>query len=410
MSPLSNTELEQHTGYDLLVVGGGIQGAGIAQAAVAAGYKVLLVERDDWGCGTSSRSSKLIHGGLRYLESGQFTLVRKALKERQLLLKLAPDLVRPVPFWLPLYHSGTLKNHRSDMALYTGLQLYRWLAKGVEHDRISCDFDRFEPEAPQLQSLWDNGFERDGIKAVYRYWDAQTDDRLLTRAVAYSAKKLGATLVRGWELTHARPSDYGWRVDLSDGCQRKRIEVSVIVNATGPWVSQLHGLIYGAPTPLSTELVQGSHVLIEGSLGDSVYYLEAEDHRGVFVMPWQQDTLVGTTEVPYSGDPAECRPSSDEIDYLRQTVRRYFPELQLRIKDQFAGLRVLPKGNGSFFHRARDTRLQQHWSEGRGLVSLYGGKLTTYRTTAQKVVKLLQPHLGLRQPLADTSKLKLETV
>ncbi|MEH6474006.1 MAG: FAD-dependent oxidoreductase [Halopseudomonas sp.] len=403
MSPLQSRHLpDDDNGYDLLVVGGGIQGAGMAQAASAAGYSVLLVERDDWGCGTSSRSSKLIHGGLRYLESGQFALVRKALKERQVLLNIAPELVKPVPFVIPVYRHS----QRTDMMLYTGLQLYRWLGRGLVYN----DFDRFEPDDPQFDSLCGGGLIRQDLRAVYRYWDAQTDDKMLTRSVATSASTLGAKLARGWSLTHAQPCDYGWRVDLSDGNSYRRVEASVLINATGPWVSQVQTLIHSAPAPLSTELVQGAHILVEGRLGDSVFYLETEDRRGVFVMPWQQDSLVGTTETPYVGDPSQCRVLPQEVDYLRDALRRYFPELTVKIKSQFAGLRVLEGGNGGFFHRARDTRLQEFWHEGRGLVSLYGGKLTTYRTTAQAVIKRLEPHLGKRQPLADTATLQLVPV
>ncbi|MEH6650704.1 MAG: FAD-dependent oxidoreductase [Motiliproteus sp.] len=407
MPPLENQQLEANVGYDVLVVGGGIQGCGIAQAAAAAGYRVLLIERNDWGSGTSSRSSKLIHGGLRYLESGQFSLIRKALKERQLLLEIAPDLVKAVPFLLPVYRSGPLQNHRGDVALYSGLQIYRWLGRELDHAAISCDFDRFDGDDPELSNLLGEGFERDELEAVYRYWDAQTDDRLLTRAVAYSARQLGADVSKGWELSHAQPCEYGWRVDLNHGIKRHRIEATAIVNACGPWVTQLHQRIFGAPEPLQSELVQGSHIVIEGSLGSAVYYLEATDQRGIFVMPWGQDTLVGTTEVAFKGDPALCQPSVEEVDYLRENVRRYFPDLQVQIKAKFAGLRVLPHGDGGVFHRARDTRLQNYWSEGRGLVSVYGGKLTTYRITAQRVIEELQPYLGLRQPLADTATLKL---
>ena len=407
MAPLENQQLEANVGYDVLVVGGGIQGCGIAQAAAAAGYRVLLIERNDWGSGTSSRSSKLIHGGLRYLESGQFTLIRKALKERQLLLQIAPDLVKAVPFLLPVFNSGPLKNHRGDMALYSGLQLYRWLGRELDDQTISCDFDRFEGDDPRLLRLLGDGFERQELEAVYRYWDAQTDDQLLTRAVAYSARQLGVTLSKGWELSHAQPCEYGWRVDLNNGNQRRRVETTAIINACGPWVSQLHQRIFDAPEPLQSELVKGSHIIIEGVMGNAIYYLEATDQRGIFVMPWQQDTLVGTTEVSFQGDPALCIPSQAEIDYLRENVRRYFPDLQVRIKEQFAGLRVLPHGDGGVFHRARDTRLQCYWSQGRGLISVFGGKLTTYRITAQRVVDELQPYLGRRQPLADTATLRL---
>ena len=387
------------TGYDVAVIGGGIQGCGVAQAAAAAGYRVLLVEPNDWGSGTSSRSSKLIHGGLRYLESGQFSLVRKALKERQVLLRIAPGLAKPVPFFIPVYEDS----HRSDMQLYTGLHLYRWLGRGLAYN----DFDRLEPDDDQLQPLWQRGMKRDGLVAVYRYWDAQTDDQQLTRAVVRSAQQLGVTLAQHWRLHHAQPCEYGWRIDLSDGQHYRRVEASAIINATGPWIEAVQRMIHSAPEPLPVELVQGAHLELEGRLADSVLYLEAPDHRGVFAMPWQDGTLLGTTETPFHGDPSECDVHSQEISYLRDTLKNYFPEFTPVIRDQFAGLRVLEAGNGGIFHRARDTRLQEYWYEGRGLISVYGGKLTTYRVTAQQVIEKLKPHLGDRKALADTSELTL---
>ena len=319
-----------------------------------------------------------------------------------MLLNIAPKLVKPVPFWIPLYRHS----QRSDLALYAGLQLYSWFGRGLDYN----DFERYEPDDPALEPLWCQGLMQQQLIALYRYWDAQTDDRLLTRAVAYSAQQLGAHLIRGWALTHAQPSDYGWRVDLSDTHQYRRIEVSAIVNATGPWIGQVQARIHSAPEPLPVSLVQGAHILVEGSLGESVFYLEAEDRRAVFAMPWEGDTLVGTTETAFSGDPAHCGATEQEVDYLRDTLRRYFPDKEVRIKQRFAGLRVLDGGDGGFFDRARDTRIQQYWHEGRGLISIYGGKLTTYRTTARRVVKLLPQHLGQRQALADTAELPLTPV
>ncbi|WP_207061081.1 FAD-dependent oxidoreductase [Motiliproteus sp. SC1-56] len=381
--------------FEIAVIGGGIQGAGVAQAAAAAGYSVLLLERRDWGDGTSSRSSKLIHGGLRYLESGQWSLVRKALAERSVLLRIAPGLVRPVPFLIPLYRNS----QRRPWQVGLGLRLYRMLAAGAD----LSNFERLGLESDALPAQ----LKRGGLRAVFRYWDAQTDDRLLTRGVVASAAGLGVELNRGAELREARAVNGGWRISWQQGTERLEGSCRVLVNATGPWVNRVMDRLNPRPRSLPMEMVQGTHLVLDAELGGAVYYLEAEDRRGVFAMPWQGRTLLGTTEVQYLGDPDDCTPTVAEERYLLATLARYFDAQRPTVTTRYAGLRVLPSADGGFFDRPRDTVRLEEWDGMRGVITLYGGKLTTYRVTAVETVAVIARHLGARAPRADTASLLL---
>ncbi|MBI3570288.1 MAG: FAD-dependent oxidoreductase [Gammaproteobacteria bacterium] len=396
--------------YDVVVIGGGIHGAGVAQAAAAAGYSVLLLERQTLGGGTSSRSSKLIHGGLRYLENAQLGLVRESLREREILLRVAPELVRRVPFYIPVYSS----TRRPPWMIRAGLSLYALLG-GLSRET------RFEsvPRA-RWESL--DGLDTRGLRAVFRYEDAQTDDALLTQAVMRSAQSLGAELRCPANLLSAIRSETGFKVhylhDDSEKCAKdgaltdlrteQMCHARALVNAAGPWANAVLDRIAPRPPILSVDLVQGAHILVEGETRHGVYYVEApSDGRAVFVMPWKGNTLIGTTETPYDGDPGAVRARPDEIAYLQETWQHYFPNSRGRLLDSFAGLRVLPQGSGSVFHRSRETVLYPDNAERVRLVTVYGGKLTGYRATAAKVMRLLRSSLPGRAAVADTAKLNL---
>lgn len=384
--------------YDLIVVGGGIHGAGVAQAAAAAGHSVLVLEREALAAGTSSRSSKLIHGGLRYLENGQFRLVRECLRERRLLLRNAPSLVRLVPFHIPVY----AETRRRPWQLRLGLACYGLLA-GLDRSA------RFR-SLPRAQWAALDGLRQDGLQAVFQYWDAQTDDRRLTEAVMASARELGARLLLPAVLRAARRTETGWRVTMVNGADTRDYVCRVLVNAAGPWVNQVLARIDPAPEILPVDLVQGSHILLEGSLRQGIYYLEAADGRAVFAMPWQGRLMVGTTETLFRGDPAQVAPREEEIDYLLATLASYFPAYRDHPRDQvraFAGLRVLPAGQGPAFRRPRETVLHPADDPRPRLLCIYGGKLTAYRATAEAVMARLHPVLPPRQAIADTRRLKL---
>jgi len=382
--------------YDVVVIGGGIHGVGVAQAAAAAGHSVLLLERERLAYGTSSRSSKLIHGGLRYLESAQFGLVRESLHEREILLRIAPELVRRVPFYIPVYRA----TRRRPWQIRAGLALYAvlgGLASGTRFESVP-------------RSRWNDldGLDADGLQAVFRYDDAQTDDTGLTRAVMRSAQTLGAQLHCPANFLSAKWIGDGFKVHYLENDGEKSCRATTLVNAAGPWVNAVLDRVTPRPSILPVDLVQGAHLILSGEIHRGVYYVEApRDGRAVFVMPWKGRTLVGTTETPYDGDPAAVRARPDEIAYLQETLRHYFPHREAALLDSFAGLRVLPAGRGPVFRRPRETVLHPDHPEHARLVSIYGGKLTGYRITAVKVMRLLQKSLPARRPPADTAELTL---
>ncbi len=382
--------------FEIVVIGGGIHGVGVAQAAVAEGYSALLLERQALGSGTSSRSSKLIHGGLRYLESAQFGLVRESLHEREILLRNAPELVRRVSFYIPVYSS----TRRPPWMIRAGLSLYALLG----------GFSRYARFESVPRTHWKNldGLDTRRLRAVFRYEDAQTDDTLLTQAVMRSAQTLGAELRCPGNFLSATRDETGFQVHYLDNRGEQICHTKSLVNAAGPWANAVLDRISPRPPILTVDLVQGAHILVEGDTYHGVYYVEApSDGRAVFVMPWKGNTLIGTTETSYDGDPGAVRARPEEIAYLQETWQHYFPHSRGRLLDSFAGLRVLPQGSRSVFHRSRETVLYPDDADRMRLITVYGGKLTGYRATAAKVMSLLRPSLPARTAVADTTKLNL---
>jgi len=388
---------------DVVVVGGGIHGVGVAQAAAAAGHSVLLLEKRALAAGTSSKSSKLIHGGLRYLESGQFHLVWESLIERRILLDIAPDLVHMVPFHLPVYRS----TRRRPWQLRIGLSMYAVLG-GFERTFRFGSIPRRE-----WQAL--DGLETRGLESVLRYYDAQTDDAALTRAVMQSAQSLGAELAMPAEFFAAELRQQSAIVRYSHHGRESECEATVLVNAAGPWVNEVAQRITPAITVPNIELVQGSHIVVPGEPRRGIYYVESpRDGRAVFVMPWHGNTLVGTTETRFRGDPDHLHPLAAERHYLVSVLKHYFPRyarLGARdLIDSFAGLRVLPGGPGHAFHRSRETLYVADRPLKPRTLGVYGGKLTGWRATAELVMKRIAGSLPVRRPRADTRSLKLRAV
>jgi len=382
--------------YDLVVIGAGIHGAGVAQAAAAAGQSVLVLEQSSVASATSCRSSKLIHGGLRYLESGQFNLVRESLRERDILLRIAPQLVRLVPFHIPIFRHTA----RRPWQIRAGLSLYALLGNLRRHAWFAS--------LPRAQWNDLDGLATENLQAVFRYQDAQTDDAALTQAVMRSAQSLGAELIVPGEFLGAQRTANGYAVRYRTAQGDAESHCAALVNAAGPWINTVLARITPHVPPSAIELVQGTHIVLDGPLQRGVYYTEAEDGRAVFVMPWRSMTLVGTTETRFRGDPAQARPQTAEVEYLLRTFRRYFPQRDVQLRDQFAGLRVLPLAEGAAFHRPRETLYRTDAPAQPHLVSIYGGKLTGYRATAQKVLALLRAALPARRARADTVTLQLK--
>ncbi|MFN0008964.1 MAG: glycerol-3-phosphate dehydrogenase/oxidase [Planctomycetota bacterium] len=389
----SAPSLEQ---FDVVVIGGGIHGAGVLQAAVAAGYRALLLEERGPAAGTSSRSSKLIHGGLRYLESGQLGLVRESLRERAILLAIAPELVKLVAFHVPIYRD----TRRRPGKIRLGLSLYSALgnfARDVRFERLR------ENEWGAL-----DGLRTEGLEAVFRYFDGQTDDAALVRAVLRSGESLGGQVRWPARLIAAKGDDDGFEVRYADREAERTCRARCLVNAAGPWIEEVRRRIDPLQPGIEIELVSGAHIEFDGKLNRGIYYAEApSDGRAVFVMPWKDRMLVGTTETPFLGDPATVQPLPSEIDYLRATLKHYFPAREAKGARAWAGLRVLPRGSDSPFGRKRETILVVDRERAPRMVAIYGGKLTGYRATAEKVMAILERTLPKTERRADTRTLKL---
>lgn len=384
----------------MVVVGGGIHGAGVAQAAAARGHAVLVLEQHDIGSGTSSRSSKLIHGGLRYLETGQLPLVYQSLHERERLIKNAPNLVHRIPFYLPVYQHSK----RGPLKIRMGLSLYALLGglgKAVSFRKV-----------PKTEWAALDGLETKGLSAVFQYWDAQTDDQALTQAVMRSAQTLGAKLALSATLTSAVKEEARYRIHFLENAERQQCTTDTLVNAAGPWVNAVADCVSPPLQKIETEWVQGTHIIIDDTVQQGIYYLEApQDRRPVFVMPWKGRLMVGTTETIFKGDPSEVRPLESEKTYLIETLATYFPRFRSLqtsdIQSAFAGLRVLPKAESGLGQRPRETRFVVDDGQQPRLLSIYGGKLTTYRATAQQVMDQLAKSLPRRKIIADTAEIKL---
>lgn len=382
--------------YDVVVVGAGIQGAGIAQFCAAAGYSCLVLEKNAVGGATSSASSKLIHGGLRYLESAQFSLVYECLQERAWLINNAPELVRPLPFYIPIYKQST----RQSWTIAAGLSLYAVLSGLNKYSR----FDKLK------RHEWDSipFLKQKDLKAIFQYWDAATDDQLLAESVMHSARTLGAKLVCPGEFISVKREKYLNTVEYEVDGERKQLTTFMLINAAGPWINKVQSASEPELYQLPVELVQGSHlVLAEKILDDKILYLEhPRDQRALFVMPWYDNTLLGTTEHVLERY-EKPQMTQYEKDYLLEFWRYYFPDMSATVLDSMAGVRVLPKEqSSSVFSRSRDARILT----GRGNIAVYGGKLTGFRTVSKKVLKEIERQLGKRKTRADVDKIVLSKV
>lgn len=365
---------------DVLVVGAGIHGAGVAQAAAAQGYSVVVVDKaSEAGSETSSASSKLIHGGLRYLENAEFRLVYECLRERQRLLQNAPHLVRLTPFYIPVYDT----HRRRPLWIGLGLSLY-WALSGFKRSNRFRRLPR--RDWPQL------GCREQNLRAVFQYFDGQTDDQALTKAVLGSAQAMGAECYFATALESVSTVDGRLQAQLSSG---RRVTCRSLINAAGPWVNQVADAIAGADQQ-SLTWVQGTHILLNRPAPAGCFYLESpRDGRAVFVLPWQDKTLVGTTEKQLGEPIAQTTP--DEVEYLLEVYNSYFTAAlasHADIEKTYCGIRVLPAEDGSANVRSRETVFTVQQLAGGLYLAIYGGKLTSYRATADKVMLHVNAALG----------------
>jgi len=383
--------------YDVVVIGAGIHGAGAAQAAAAAGYSVLVLEQcNDPAQGTSGRSSKLIHGGLRYLETGQFHLVHECLRERANLLRNAPHLVRLVPFYIPVYRETT----RRPWKIMVGLTVYSLFSR--------------KPFKRVPRSQWSqlDGINTRHLDAVFSYYDAQTDDAQLTCSVLASAQELGVKVRTGAGFESSQLVKDGCEITYKIAAESNQVSTSVLINTAGPWVNDVLQRIEPEPKMMDIALVQGAHIVLPGGVSKPFYLESPQDQRAVYVIPWKGQVLVGTTENDYAGDPAKVMPLESEITYLLDVYNHYFAQDLKRhdVVEAFAGLRVLPGGGGKIFKKSRDTHLFVDRKTSPRVLTVYGGKLTSYRATSEKVMKRIKKSLPIRKEIADTKYLQLPDV
>jgi glycerol-3-phosphate dehydrogenase len=375
---------------DLLVVGGGITGAGIARDAALRGLRVALVEADDWASGTSSRSSRLVHGGVRYLEHGHLHLVFEASRERRTLLKIAPHLVRPLRFTWPVYRGARIPRWklRAGLLAYDALSLFRNV--GTHRGVSRTELLRGEPK-----------LRADALRGGAQYWDASTDDVRLTIANVISAAEAGAVTVNHAPVI-ALLHDGAGRVsgatirDMTTGAVLD-VQARVVVNATGPWTDMTRRLDDGV-----------EHAAVLGSKGvhiavprdrvpcvDALTLLHPVDGRVFFILPSPVHTIIGTTETVADAGPAEVRATRADVQYLLQAANHFFPSARLtdqHVISAWAGIRPLVAHAGTTANDA--SREHQIATATTGLISITGGKLTTYRAMASEVVDAVERALG----------------
>ncbi len=380
---------------DIVVVGGGINGAGIARDAAGRGLSVTLCEKDDLASHTSSASTKLIHGGLRYLEYYEFSLVRKALQEREILLRAAPHIISPLRFVMP--HVSHL---RPAWMIRLGLFLYDNLSKrNILFGSRSINFKSHVSGRP-LQDNFSKGFV---------YSDAWVDDARLVVLNAREAKELGATILTRTRLISAHMENDGWRVELmTQSGQITRLFARCLVNATGPWVSSFldKQIQPGRAKPHhAIRLVQGSHIVTKKLFDHHYAYIfQNPDHRIIFAIPYMDDyTLIGTTDLDFTGDPDQVEISADETAYLCGSINTYFRQ-SISPDDvvwSYSGVRPLVGQEDANNPSAvtRDYHLELETLENKAiLLSVFGGKITTFRRLAEEAINMVSPLLGVDKP------------
>jgi glycerol-3-phosphate dehydrogenase len=391
---------ELPNGFDLVVVGGGVTGSGVFREATRAGLSVLLVEQNDFAWGTSSRSSKMVHGGLRYLKEGRFLLTRTAVKERERLLREAPGLVEPLEILVPIYDDQS----PSKRALELGLSIYGLMAMEKQHSYLNEQL---------LRSLVPD-IKTDNLQGGFRFWDAQVDDaRLVLRLINEGCSEGGCALNYTKLVKLHRDEDNkitGVTVTDTETSETRRIKTGAVVNATGSWAERLH------PSPkanLHLRALRGSHLIFSTQtipVSHTVSFVHPEDQRPIFVSPWEGGILLGTTDMDHAegleNDPVI---SKEEVKYLLDGVNLFLPRLNIGSDDcisTLSGVRpVLSEGKLPPSKESRDNVI---WTED-GLVTVTGGKLTTFRKMAMDTLKAARPFLPpLPDPFKESDPIFLE--
>jgi glycerol-3-phosphate dehydrogenase len=385
--------------FDVLVIGGGIFGAGVARDAALRGLRVALVEQSDFASGTSSRSSKLIHGGFRYLAQRDFKLVFEACRERRLLQRIAPHLVQPLPFLFPVYENGpiSLAKLRLGMTLYDFLAFYRNVAR---HQTLS----------PEQALMQEPILSRTGLRGAVQFYDCQEDDARFCLENILHAAELGAVCVNYCAVTgFATRGDRVVATTVSDqlGTGTFEIAARMFVNAAGPWVDKVCSLSSRNAQSLISPS-KGVHLLLPKlTQQHAVVFPARRDGRILFVIPWGDCSLVGTTDTDFDGDPAVVRGERAEIEYLLNEVRALFPNASISEADiitTVAGVRALLRDDAAGpSARSREHRIVRHGN----LLSIAGGKYTTYRLIAQQTVDTALEFLNVPAKPCRTAEVTL---
>jgi glycerol-3-phosphate dehydrogenase len=365
------------TGSNIAIIGGGINGTGIAWELVRRGYDVTLFEKGICGAQTSSATTKMIHGGLRYLEHLQFGLVRESLRERAWLLRHLPELVKPMEILLPVYDDSP----RPRAVIRLGLVLYDLLAgrENLEHHRVRS-IDELVTRAPLSTA---------GLRGGFSYWDAQVDDYALVRTVVASARRDGAEIREETRVISLERDGDAWLLESNRfGTER----FSLVINAAGPWMNELlrHN---GIDAPYVLSLVRGTHLVLQRPISEVGLLLQSTtDRRVFFVLPWKGTTLVGTTEVVEREPLDDVHAHEEEIDYLIQRFNRYFREPISRddVQAAFAGVRPLVGRATNPSAIGRDSRIVREGN----LINVFGGKMTTFMSLARKVAMRADNYFG----------------
>lgn len=383
--------------FDVVIIGGGIIGCGIARDCALRGLKTLLLEKEDFAYGTTSRSSRLIHGGLRYLRQFEFGLVRLDMREREVLLKIAPHLVKPLQFLVPL----TKRTDRMVMA--AGTLLYDILS-----------FDKNLPSRKYFSRLetlqLEPGLNIEGLRGSYRYYDCKVEfaERLCLEN-ALAAGENGATT-----LNHASVTDViienktvkGVQVQDTISGQKYEVKARIVVNAAGHWMDKLCSVVYGQPRDIIRR-TKGIHILTRRLTNNALVLFARSDGRLWFVIPWQSYSLIGTTDTDYFGDLDSIYASEADVNYLLAEAKMVFPNLNSKdVLYTYAGLRSLARKGGSTSNITRAHKLLDHEKidKIKGFISILGGKITGYRAIAEEVTDLICTHLTMRTTCRTSSR------
>ena len=379
--------------FDIFIIGGGINGAGIARDASGRGLKVYLAEKGKVGSATSSWSSKLIHGGLRYLENYEFKLVAESLREREVITQIAPAITKPLPFVIP--HTKKL---RSKLLIRLGLFLYDNLGGKTKIPKSSKIIF-----AKQYQNILQSKFTEG-----FRYYDVQVDDKKLVEMNIDDAKKKGAIIEEDTKVINANRIDNYWEITLNNN---EKIKSKILINAAGPWINEIVNNVLKINAKKSIRLVRGSHIITKKLYDEEVAFtLQNEDNRIVFVIPYKGEySLIGTTEVDVD-TPDNPSISNEEKIYLINTINNHFIQQisQEDIVETYSGIRPLIEDFKEATKVTRDYIFDLNEDESKApLLNIYGGKLTTYRKLAENVLLALNKHIPVNKKNSWTAKEKL---